>query len=425
MFCTSEIEQRKSRPQAAEVMSSIRETSDMSEPVNRPIYLDYMATTPTDPEVVAKMQQCLEQSGCFGNPASSTHRYGWEARALVEQAREQVAALINADPREIVWTSGATEADNLAIKGVAEFYQRKGRHLITMSTEHKAVLDTYHYLADQGFDVTFLDPQQNGLLDLKALQAAIRSDTILVSVMHVNNETGVIQDIAKIAEITRANGVLFHVDAAQGVGKVAIDLKQMQVDLMSFSGHKLYGPKGIGALYVRRNPRVRLAEQMHGGGHERGMRSGTLATHQIVGMGEAFAIARQRFAEDVARITALRNRLWDGINEIDNVHINGDRIQHVCSCLNLSFDGISNESLILALRNLAISTGSACSSANSEPSYVLLAMDLPKQRANNAVRISIGRLTTEKEVDFAIQEIKKEVKRLRQLSPLVNDHKKL
>ncbi len=383
-----------------------------------PIYMDYMATTPVDPSVVAAMSECLGQSGCFGNPASSTHRYGWAAAERIRAAQEQVAALIHADPREIVWTSGATESDNLAIKGAALFYQRKGKHIITMSTEHKAVLDTCAYLESKGFEVSYLDPEPDGLLDLNKLKAAIRPDTILLSIMQVNNETGVIQDLGAIAQLTRESGIIFHSDAAQSAGKVNIDVTKLNVDMMSFSGHKLYGPKGIGVLYVRRTPRVRLEAQIHGGGHQNGMRSGTLATHQIVGMGEAFRIAKVNFEDDQKRICTLRDRLWDGIAAIGHVHLNGHQTQCVCACLNVRFDAVESEALILNLRDLAISSGSACNSANSEPSHVLTAMALSREEANRSVRFSVGRFTTEEEVDYAIQYVTKQVQRLRESSPL-------
>jgi len=383
-----------------------------------PIFLDYMATTPVDPAVVESMVACLTLEGTFGNPASRSHRYGWDAAECVKKAREQIADLINADPREIIWTSGATESDNLAIKGAANFYQRQGKHIITMSTEHKAVLDTCAYLESQGFEVTYLKPEPSGRLNLDHLEKAMRKDTILVSIMHVNNETGIIQDIASIGEMTRSRGILFHVDAAQSAGKIPIDLQQLKVDLMSFSGHKIYGPKGIGALYVRRNPRVRLEPLIHGGGHESGMRSGTLATHQIVGMGKAFELAKAHLNSDAERILALRNRLWKGISHLGNVHLNGDENYSIPGCLNITFDGVEGESLLLSLRNIAVSSGSACNSANSNPSHVLVAMGISRQQAYNSLRFSIGRFTTEQEIDNAVAHVTEQVKRLRDMSPL-------
>ncbi|WP_423064005.1 IscS subfamily cysteine desulfurase [Candidiatus Paracoxiella cheracis] len=383
-----------------------------------PIFLDYMATTPTDPAVVESMIPCLKPNGMFGNPASQSHIYGWDAAQCVKKAREQVAALINADPREIIWTSGATESDNLAIKGAAHFYQRQGKHIIAMSTEHKAVLDTCAYLESQGFEVTYLNPQRNGRLKLEDLEKAIRSDTILVSIMHVNNETGVIQDIDAIGEMTRSHGILLHVDAAQSAGKVLIDLQQLKVDLMSFSGHKLYGPKGVGALYVRRNPRVRLEPLIHGGGHEHGMRSGTLPTHQIVGMGKAFELAKERMALDKKHVESLRKRLWAGISALEGVHLNGDQNHCIPGCLNVSFDGVVGESLMLSLRDIAISGGSACNSANPNPSHVLVAMGISREQANNSLRISMGRFTTTEEIDHTVAHITEQVTRLRNMSPI-------
>jgi len=386
--------------------------------VKLPIYLDYAATTPVDPRVAEKMTACLTTDGIFGNPASRSHSFGWQADDAVELARRQVAELVNADPREIVWTSGATESDNLAIKGAAHFYQKKGRHIITCKTEHKAVLDTCRQLEREGFDVTYMDPEPNGLLDLDKLQAAMRDDTILVSIMHVNNEIGVIQDIAAIGELTRARGILFHVDAAQSAGKVAIDLQDLKVDLMSFSAHKIYGPKGIGALYVRRKPRVRIEAQMHGGGHERGMRSGSLPTHQIVGMGEAFRIAREDMESDNARILQLRNRLWNSLKDIEEVYLNGDLEHRVAGNLNVSFNYVEGESLIMALKNLAVSSGSACTSASLEPSYVLRALGRNDELAHSSIRFTIGRFTTEEEIDYAIEAVRSSIGRLRDLSPL-------
>ena len=381
-----------------------------------PIYLDYSATTPVDPRVAEQMIPWLTER--FGNPASRSHQYGWDAEAAVEDAREQVAALVNCDPKEIVWTSGATESDNLAIKGAAHFYATKGKHLITMKTEHKAVLDTMRELEREGFEVTYLDPQADGLLNLDTFKAALRPDTILVSVMYVNNEIGVIQPIAEIGEICREKGIIFHVDAAQATGKVVIDLQQLKVDLMSFSAHKTYGPKGIGALYVRRKPRVRLEAQMHGGGHERGMRSGTLATHQIVGMGEAFRIAREDMATENERIRMLRDRLLKGLLDIEEVHINGSLEQRVAHNLNISFNYVEGESLIMALKDLAVSSGSACTSASLEPSYVLRALGRSDELAHSSIRFTIGRFTTEADIDFAVKLIHEKIGKLRELSPL-------
>lgn len=389
--------------------------------MNRPIYLDYSATTPLDPRVAEKMIPYLTEH--FGNPASRSHAYGWEAEAAVEEAREQVAQLVNCDPKEIVWTSGATESNNLALKGAAHFYQSKGKHLITVKTEHKAILDTTRELEREGFEVTYLTPQENGLVDLKVLADAIRPDTILVSVMYVNNEIGVIQDIPAIGQLCREKGVLFHVDAAQATGKVVIDLSQLKVDLMSFSAHKTYGPKGIGALYVRRKPRVRLEAQMHGGGHERGMRSGTLATHQIVGMGEAFRLAREEMATENERIRMLRDRLWKGLSDIEAVYLNGDLEQRVPHNLNVSFAYVEGESLIMAIKDLAVSSGSACTSASLEPSYVLRALGRNDELAHSSIRFSIGRFTTEADVDFAIKLLHDKIGKLRELSPLWDMYK--
>ena len=383
-----------------------------------PIYMDYSATTPVDPRVAEKLCSHLTPDGMFGNPASRSHRFGWDADDAVQEARRNVAALLNADPKEIVWTSGATESDNLAIKGVAHFYQKKGKHIITCKTEHKAVLDTCRQLERDGFEITYMDPEPNGLLDLGKLQAAMRDDTILVSVMHVNNEIGVIQDITAIGELTRARKILFHVDAAQSAGKVPIDLDQMKVDLMSLSAHKAYGPKGIGALYVRRKPRVRLEAQMHGGGHERGMRSGTLPTHQIVGMGEAFRIAKEEMAQENERILSLRNRLWNGIKDMEEVYLNGDLEQRIAGNLNVSFAFVEGESLIMALKDVAVSSGSACTSASLEPSYVLRALGREDELAHSSIRFTIGRFTKEEEVDHVIKIIREQVGRLRELSPL-------
>ncbi len=384
--------------------------------VKTPIYMDYAATTPVDPRVVEKMLPYLTEK--FGNPASRSHVFGWEAEKAVETAREQVAALVNADPREIIWTSGATESNNLAIKGAAHFYKAKGRHLITVKTEHKAVLDTCRELERQGWEVTYLGVKENGLLDLDEFAAAIRPDTVLASVMFVNNEIGVIQDIPTLGEICRERGVLFHVDAAQATGKVEIDLSRLKVDLMSFSAHKTYGPKGIGALYVRRKPRVRLEAQMHGGGHERGLRSGTLATHQIVGMGEAFRIAREEMATETERIRMLRDRLLKGILDIEEVHVNGDLERRVAGNLNVSFNYVEGESLIMAIKDLAVSSGSACTSASLEPSYVLKALGRNDELAHSSIRFSIGRFTTEEEIDYAVELLHEKIGKLREMSPL-------
>jgi cysteine desulfurase len=383
-----------------------------------PIYFDYSATTPVDPRVAEKMCACLTLDGNFGNPASRSHAFGWDAEKAVEQARQQVAQLIHADPKEIVFTSGATESDNLAIKGVAHFYQKKGKHIITCKTEHKAVLDTCRQLEREGFEVTYLEPESNGLIDLDKLRGALRDDTVLVSIMHVNNEIGVIQDISAIGALTREHKILLHVDAAQSAGKVPIDVNEMNVDLMSFSAHKIYGPKGVGALYVRRKPRVRLEAQMHGGGHERGMRSGTLATHQIVGMGEAFRLAREEMASDNERIRMLRDRLLNGLQDIEEIYVNGDLEQRVPHNLNVSFNFVEGESLMMALKDLAVSSGSACTSSSLEPSYVLRALGRNDELAHSSIRFSIGRFTTQEEIDFAIKEIKMNIDKLRELSPL-------
>ena len=387
-----------------------------------PVYLDYSATTPVDPRVAVKMFTYLCDK--FGNPASRSHAYGWEAEKAVEEARANVAAYINADPREIVWTSGATEADNLAVKGAAHFYKDKGKHLITVKTEHKAILDSMRHLEEEGFEVTYMDVQENGLLDLKALEAAIRPDTTLVSVMGVNNEIGVIQDIAAIGELCRSKGVIFHCDATQAVGKMDLDMEKLKVDLMSLSGHKVYGPKGIGALYVRRKPRVRLEAQIHGGGHERGMRSGTLATHQIVGMGEAYRIMKLEQAEEMKRERRLRDRLLEGIQKnIPEIVINGDMEHRACTNLNVSFKYIEGESLMMAVKDLAVSSGSACTSASLEPSYVLKALGRDDELAHSSIRFTLGRFTTEEEIDFAIETLTREVARLREMSPLWEMHK--
>ena len=383
-----------------------------------PIYLDYSATTPVDPRVARLMSDCLLAEGNFGNPASRSHVFGWKAEEAVENARRQVAELVNADPREIVWTSGATESDNLALKGVAHFYASKGKHIITSKVEHKAVLDSARQLEREGFEVTYLEPGEDGLVTPAMVEAALRDDTILVSIMHVNNEIGTITDIAAIGELTRARGVLFHVDAAQSTGKVEIDLEKLKVDLMSFSAHKTYGPKGIGALYVRRKPRVRLEAQMHGGGHERGMRSGTLATHQIVGMGEAFRIAREEMVQERERITALRDRFYKQVEGLEELYINGSMSARVPHNLNLSFNYVEGESLIMALKDLAVSSGSACTSASLEPSYVLRAIGRNDELAHSSIRFTFGRFTTEEDVDYAAQKVCEAVTKLRELSPL-------
>jgi cysteine desulfurase len=381
-----------------------------------PIYMDYSATTPVDPRVAEVMIPYLTEK--FGNPASRSHSFGWVADEAVEHARDQVAALVNADPKEIVWTSGATESNNLALKGAAHFYADKGKHIVTVQTEHKAILDTVRELERQGFSATYLDPEPNGLLDLDKLKAALRPDTTIVSVMLVNNEIGVIQDIAAIGEICRAKGILFHVDAAQATGKVVIDLQKLKVDLMSFSAHKTYGPKGIGALYVRRKPRVRLEAQMHGGGHERGFRSGTLATHQIVGMGEAYRIAKEEMATENERIRMLRDRLWKGLSSMEEVYLNGDMEQRVAHNLNVSFNFVEGESLIMAVKDIAVSSGSACTSASLEPSYVLRALGRNDELAHSSIRFTIGRFTTVEEVDYTVKLLHEKIAKLRELSPL-------
>jgi len=391
--------------------------------IKLPIYLDYSATTPIDERVAAKMAEYLTIEGQFGNPASRSHEFGWKAEKAVDVARQQVADLIHADPREIVWTSGATESDNLAIKGAAHFYRKKGNHIVTIKTEHKAVLDTCRQLEREGFEVTYLDPEDNGLIDIEKLKAATTDDTILISVMHVNNEIGVIQDIAAIGEFTRDKKIIFHVDAAQSAGKVEIDMESLKVDLMSFSAHKIYGPKGIGALYVRRKPRVRLEAQMHGGGHERGLRSGTLATHQIVGMGEAFRIAGEEMASENDRIRMLRDRLYDGLKDAEEVYVNGDYDHRIAGNINISFNFVEGESLIMALSELAVSSGSACTSASLEPSYVLRALGRNDELAHSSIRFGIGRYTTVEEIDYTIEVVKKAVDKLRDLSPLWDMYK--
>ena len=386
--------------------------------MNLPIYLDYASTTPVDPAVADQMVEFLTPSGQFGNPASRSHMFGWQAEAAVEEARSDVAGLIGADPREIVWTSGATEANNLAIKGCAHFNTRKGKHIITSRIEHKAVLDTCRQLEREGFEVTYLDPDKNGLIQPQTVADALRDDTTVVSIMHVNNELGTLNDIAEIGKICRENKVFFHVDAAQSAGKTAIDVEAMNVDMMSFSAHKIYGPKGIGALYVRRKPRVRIEAQMHGGGHERGMRSGTLPTHQIVGMGAAFKLGKESLDSEMARIEKLRERLWQGVSDMEEVYLNGSEQQHVPGIINISFAFVEGESLIMALRDLAVSSGSACTSASLEPSYVLRALGLNDEMAHSSIRFSIGRFTTEEDIDKAIAKIRHAVEKLRELSPL-------
>ena len=396
-------------------MSDTRQAQSTARPA-QPVYLDYAATTPVDRRVAAKMVPYLTEM--YGNPASRSHAYGWAADEAVELAREQVCALIHADPREIAWTSGATESNNLAIKGAAHFYKSKGKHLVTVATEHKAVLDSMRELEREGFEVTVLPVLPSGLLDHTVFEAALRPDTVLASVMYVNNETGVIQDVAALGAICRAKGVLFHVDAAQAAGKVPIDLAQLPIDLMSLSAHKIYGPKGIGALYVRRKPRVRIDAQMHGGGHERGLRSGTLPTHQIVGMGEAFWLARETMAADNARIKTLRDRLWAGCQKLEAVALNGDETQRAVQYLNVSFNYVEGESLLMGIKGVAVSSGSACTSASLEPSYVLRAMGRSDELAHSSVRFSIGRFTTEQDIDYAIEQVTQVVTRLRAMSPL-------
>ena len=381
-----------------------------------PIYLDYSATTPVDPRVVDAMVPWLREH--FGNPASRSHAFGWEAEKAVETAREHVAALVNCDPRELIWTSGATESTNLALKGAAHFYKDKGRHLVTVKTEHKATLDTMRELEREGFEVTYMDVRPDGLLDLAQLEAALRPDTIIVSVMFVNNEIGVIQDIPAIGDMCRARGIIFHCDAAQATGKVVVDLGQLKVDLMSFSAHKTYGPKGVGALYVRRKPRVRLEAQMHGGGHERGLRSGTLPTHQIVGMGEAYRIAREEMATESERIRMLRDRLWVGLSQIEQIYLNGDLERRVPHNLNVSFNFVEGESLIMAIKDIAVSSGSACTSASLEPSYVLRALGRSDELAHSSIRFTVGRFTTQEEIDYTANLVSRQVGRLREMSPL-------
>ncbi len=391
--------------------------------MDKPIYFDYLATTPVDPRVAEKMIHCLSIEGNFGNPASRSHQYGWKAEEAVENARRQVADLINADPREIVWTSGATESDNLAIKGAAHFYQKKGKHIVTSKIEHKAVLDTCRQLEREGFEVTYLDPDARGLISAEAVADSLRDDTVLVTVMHANNEIGTVNDIEAIGEVTRQAGVLFHVDAAQSVGKIPMDMAQMKVDLLSISAHKMYGPKGIGVLFVRRKPRVRLEAQMHGGGHERGMRSGTLATHQIVGMGEAAQVAKDGMELEAVRLKNLRQRFWEGISDIEEVYLNGDEDHRLPGALNVSIAFVEGESLIMALKDLAVSSGSACTSASLEPSYVLRALGLNDELAHSSLRFSFGRFTTDEDVDAAVAQLRTAVEKLRELSPLWDMYK--
>ncbi len=388
-----------------------------------PIYLDYSSTTPVDKRVATKMAECLTLDGAFGNPASRSHSFGWDSDQLVKNARKNVADLIKCDTKEIIWTSGATESNNLAIKGAAHFYKSKGNHLITLTTEHKAVLDTMRQLESEGFSVTYLDPEPNGLVDLDKLKSAITDQTLLISIMHVNNEIGVIQDLEKIGAITRENKILFHVDAAQSPGKVDIDVEKFNVDLLSLSAHKVYGPKGIGALYVRRKPRVRLESQMHGGGHERGFRSGTLPTHQIVGMGEAFRIAREEMHDDNVRIKNLRDKFWNQIKDVEEIYLNGDLDNRIPGNLNISFNYVEGESLIMAIKDIAVSSGSACTSASLEPSYVLRALGRDDELAHSSIRITIGKYTTEDEIDYAVDLLKKSVDKLRNLSPLWDMYK--
>ena len=386
--------------------------------IKKPIYLDYASTTPIDKRVADKMFEYMTMDGMYGNPASRSHSFGWDADEAVSQSRKHIADLINADPREIVWTSGATESDNLAIKGAAHFYKKKGKHIITLKTEHKAVLDACRQLEREGFEVTYMEPMSSGLLDFKELESEIREDTVLISIMHVNNEIGVIQDIEKIGELCRSKNIIFHVDAAQSAGKIEIDLQKIKVDLMSFSAHKIYGPKGIGALYVRRKPRVRLEAQIHGGGHERGLRSGTLPTHQIVRMGEAFRIAKEEMNKDFENISKLRNRLWNGVKDMEEVYLNGDFENRYPGIMNISFNYVEGESLIMATKDIAVSSGSACTSASLEPSFVLRAIGRSDELAHSSLRMSIGRFTSEEDIDATIETVKLAVEKLRALSPL-------
>ncbi len=391
---------------------------DKKNSLSIPIYLDYSSTTPVDERVAKKMAECLTKEGTFGNPASRSHSFGWNSEKLIDEARQNVAKLINADKREIVWTSGATESDNLAIKGAAHFYKERGNHLITLSTEHKAVLDTMRHLESEGFEVTYLDPQSNGLVNMDDLKKAITDKTILISIMHVNNEIGVIQDLESIGKLCRERKIIFHVDAAQSPGKVEVDVNKFNIDLLALSAHKAYGPKGIGALYVRRKPRVRLEAQMHGGGHERGFRSGTLPTHQIVGMGEAFRLAREEMENDNDKIKKLRDKLWNGLKDMEEVYLNGDLDQRIPGNLNISFNFIEGESLIMAIKDMAVSSGSACTSASLEPSYVLRALGRDDELAHSSIRLTIGKYTEEEEIDYAVKLIKESVEKLRELSPL-------
>ena len=388
-----------------------------------PIYFDYASTTPADPRVVKKMQECLSLDGNFGNPASRSHSFGWKAEEATEEARSNVASLVNCDPREIVWTSGATESDNLAIKGSARFNKSKGNHIITSKVEHKAVLDSCRQLEREGFEISYLDPNSNGIITPEMVLNSITDQTILVSLMHINNEIGVINDIESIGKITRERGIIFHVDAAQSTGKLPIDLSKLEIDLMSFSAHKTYGPKGIGAMYARRKPRVRLEAQIHGGGHERGMRSGTLATHQIVGMGEAFRIAKEDMFEDNIRIKSLRDKFWEGLKDMEEVYLNGDPEHRAAGFLNVSFNYVEGESLIMALKDIAVSSGSACTSASLEPSYVLRAIGLKDELAHSSIRFAIGRFTTEEEIEYTIGLVRNAVEKLRELSPLWDMYK--
>ena len=396
---------------------------DQKNKLSIPIYLDYSSTTPVDERVAKKMSECLTKEGTFGNPASRSHPYGWDSEKLIDEARTNVANLLGADKREIVWTSGATESDNLAIKGAANFYKEKGNHLITLTTEHKAVLDTMRFLESEGFEVTYLDPQDNGLLDLEVLKKAIKPTTILISIMHVNNEIGVIQDLESIGRICKENKIVFHVDAAQTPGKVEIDVNKFNIDLCALSAHKAYGPKGIGALYVRRKPRIRIQPQMHGGGHERGFRSGTLPTHQIVGMGEAFKYAKLEMEEDNKKIKKLRDMLWDGLKDMEEIYLNGDLNQRIPGNLNISFNFVEGESLIMAIKDIAVSSGSACTSASLEPSYVLRALGREDELAHSSIRMTIGKYTTEEEILHTVELLKKSVAKLRALSPLWDMYK--
>ena len=396
---------------------------DQKNKLSIPIYLDYSSTTPVDDRVATKMSECLTKEGTFGNPASRSHPYGWDSEKLIDEARTNVANLLGADKREIVWTSGATESDNLAIKGAANFYKEKGNHLITLTTEHKAVLDTMRFLESEGFEVTYLDPQDNGLLDLEVLKKAIKPTTILISIMHVNNEIGVIQDLESIGKICKENKIVFHVDAAQTPGKVEIDVNKFNIDLCALSAHKAYGPKGIGALYVRRKPRIRIQPQMHGGGHERGFRSGTLPTHQIVGMGEAFKYAKLEMEEDNKKIKKLRDMLWDGLKDMEEIYLNGDLTQRIPGNLNISFNFVEGESLIMAIKDIAVSSGSACTSASLEPSYVLRALGREDELAHSSIRMTIGKYTTEEEILHTVELLKKSVAKLRALSPLWDMYK--